>query len=87
MRFYSSEECDDIDNYEGICVYIGFGGDHTYSPPVNHVYHGLKVICGECVGGTVVASVSCLGDSDEFSCGGNSYVVRGDATRVTVAYN
>lgn len=88
VRFYYSEECDDIDFYQHYCVYIGFGGDHTYAPPGSgYVYHGLKVICGECVGGTIVASVSCLGDSDEFSCGGNSYVVRGDATRVTIAYN
>lgn len=61
VQFYYAVECDDVVYYTGSCQYLGANGTYTYSPPGGAVFHGLKVICGECVGGTIVASASCLG--------------------------
>ncbi|MBK8500653.1 MAG: hypothetical protein IPL52_17975 [Flavobacteriales bacterium] len=86
VQFYFAVECDDVVYYTGSCQYLGANGTYTYPPPFGYVFHGLKIFCGECVGGTIVASASCLGGSEEFYCG-TDLIVRGGDTRVVIDYN
>lgn len=81
---YFSLDCEDDDYYEDECFWVAPWTTESYDVPPGYVYHGAKILCGECSLLNVVASTSCLGGSETFSCGGPTLTVRGGPNGILI---